>query len=1676
MKPEPIVEAQVVRQHRGRLFRKYFLLILALVCGALLISGGVGLYFAYQENKEALASLQREKAAGAAARIEQFVSQIEQQLAFAALPQLGAEGLEQRRIEFLKLLRVVPAVTDIAQIDARGREQLAVSRLAMDVAGADKDRSQEPAFKNARPGQTWFGPVYFRKETEPYMSIAVRSGGESGPVTVAEVNLKFIWDVVTRIRIGQKGKAYVVDSTGHLVADPDIGLVLRKTNLSALEQVQAAFAPGADDSLAMLAKDLNGHSVLTAYAPIEPAREQTARGGPASTLGWKVFVEQPVAEVYAALDATIVRTVALIVAGLLFSALAALYLARSMVRPIRTLQEGAQRIGAGDLESQIDVRTGDELETLAGQFNSMTAQLRESYTGLERKVEERTAELTESLAYQTATSEILQVISSSPTNVQPVFDAIVRNAVRLCDAMFASAFRYDGEMLHFLATTSMNEAFLQTIRDVYPIRPDRSQISGRAILGRSVIRLEDALADPDYNRSHAIAGDWRRMLGVPLLRDGNPIGVIVVGWKDAGPIPLAQERLLKTFADQAVIAVENVRLFNETKESLEQQTATSEILKVISKSTTDVQPVLEAIVESAAQLFPACNATIFMRDGGLVHRRAMAGATVDARMREEMASIYPVPFDPQVSTSARAMAERRPNACLDTEAPDVPEHIKRAGRAGRFRSNVVVPLVRDDEGIGTIVLTHPEPGYSLSDKQLALLQTFADQAVIAIENVRLFNETKEALERQTATSEILRVISSSTTDVQPVFEAIVQSGLKLFPDATVAVTLPESDHVKLAAVAHRDRHFNEAWWKRFPFPLTREYMHGIALLERRMVDVADAMANEDPSLATGMTNFLASGNRAMTIMPMMRGDAAIGTVTVARAHPGALSDKQLALLRTFASQAVIAIENVRLFNETKESLEQQTASAEILRVISSTPTDTQPVFNAIVSASDRLIPGAKSALLLRKGDRFVLAAFSHPVETLPAEVREAPLDPENNFPSRTMMRGEVVHVPDWDADDVPEFEKGVGRAYGIKSGVLVPLLRKGIGVGALAVTREVPGEFHEKEISLLQSFADQAVIAIENVRLFNETKEALEQQTATAEVLRVISSTPTDTKPVFQAIVEATQHLVAGEAGIVLRQNDRFVVVGYSGGKVEDLPEDVRNAPLDRDKNFPSRAILDGEVVQVTDWESADVPEHERRVAQTYGVRSGLMVPLLRKGEGIGALVVLRQTAGLFDEKEVALLRSFADQAVIAIENVRLFNETKEALEQQTATSEVLKVISRTTFDLQPVLQIVLDNARKLCDADRGTIFRPDDEGRYVPLAFSSAEGATAPGQPLEDAMRREPIRADRSSATGRAIVDGVTVHIPDVRADTAYRRLDLSEASGLRSILAVPMLREGVPIGVLTLARTGEARPFADKQIELVTVFADQAVIAIENVRLFREIQEKSAQLEVANKHKSEFLANMSHELRTPLNAIIGFSEVLSDRMFGELNEKQADYMKDIHESGKHLLSLINDILDLSKIEAGRMDLELSNFDLPSALSNAMTLVRERAQRHAIQLSLSVDQRLGSFEADERKFKQIVLNLLSNAVKFTPDGGKVEVSAKLDTDHVAIAVKDTGIGIAPEDHAAVFEEFKQVGRDYTRKAEGTGLGLALTRRFVELHGGQVRLDSALGKGSTFTITLPIRQ
>ena len=387
-------------------------------------------------------------------------------------------------------------------------------------------------------------------------------------------------------------------------------------------------------------------------------------------------------------------------------------------------------------------------------------------------------------------------------------------------------------------------------------------------------------------------------------------------------------------------------------------------------------------------------------------------------------------------------------------------------------------------------------------------------------------------------------------------------------------------------------------------------------------------------------------------------------------------------------------------------------------------------------------------------------------------------------------------------------------------------------------------------------------------------------------------------------------------------------------------------------------------------------------------------------------------------------------------------------------------------------MKTLIENATRQSGAESAYLMRPDGEGNYRPAVTYNQPA----GSKMLERLRSHPIRPGRDSIAGRALLERRVIHVPDVHADSDYGRQDLLAVGGYRSIAAVPMLRDGEPRGLITFTKSEVDKPFTDKQLALMATFADQAAIAIENVRLFNEIQDKSAELEVANRHKSEFLANMSHELRTPLNAIIGFSEVLGERFFGELTEKQDEYVKDIHTSGKHLLSLINDILDLSKVEAGRMELDLADFELRSALENALTLVKERAQRHGIALKLEIAAQLGEIRADERKCKQIMLNLLSNAVKFTPEGGTVSVAAKANGTMAEVSVTDTGVGIAAEDQAAVFEEFKQVGRDRAHKAEGTGLGMPLTKRFVELHGGRIWLESEPGQGSTFTFTLPLRE
>jgi signal transduction histidine kinase len=542
---------------RAGLFQKYFAFIVLLVSGGLVASGAIGLYFSYQETRNSLVSLQREKALTAAVRIEQFLRDIESQLGWTALPHVaqGIDAMENRRLDFLKLLRQAPAVTEVTHLDGQGRERLMISRLAMDRVDAMTDFSKDPRFVEARKGKTWFGPVYFRKETEPYMAISIPEARDRPGATVVDVNLKFIWDVVSRIRIGQKGIAYVVDEKGYLVAHPDISLVLRKVDLSGLPQVKDALAAGPEAEWREVpeARDSGGEPVLSAYARVP----QT---------GWRVFVEEPSSAVFAPLYDAILRTIFLLLAGVVISVFASLFLARRMVDPVRALQAGAVKIGAGDLNARIDVRTGDELEDLAGRFNTMTEQLRESYADLEKKVQTRTAELRETLEQQTATSDVLKVISGSPTDVMPVFGAIVRSARDLGQASNAYAFRYDGERLHYITSTDDRREVLDSLAAASPFPADDASLSGRVVRARRPLQISDIAIEPGYNPRWRSVGTRGRLLGVPMLREGVPVGVLTVAWPEPGEVPEKFVRVLQTFADQAVIAVENVRLFNEIQE------------------------------------------------------------------------------------------------------------------------------------------------------------------------------------------------------------------------------------------------------------------------------------------------------------------------------------------------------------------------------------------------------------------------------------------------------------------------------------------------------------------------------------------------------------------------------------------------------------------------------------------------------------------------------------------------------------------------------------------------------------------------------------------------------------------------------------------------------------------------------------------------------------------------------------------------------------------------------------------------------------------------------------------------------------------------------------------------------------------------------------------------------
>jgi signal transduction histidine kinase len=938
-------------------------LFVTVVVLALVASGGFEVRFSYQEHKNSLISIQEQQAAAAADKIEEFITQIESQVGWTTQLPWTDGTLDQRRFDALRLLRQVPAITELAQIDAAGREQLKVSRLTMDVVGSGIDYSHKPEFTQAVAHKVYYGPVYFRRESEPYMTLSLAGTRRDTGVSIAQVNLKLIWDVVSKIKVGAHGRAYVVDSDGRLIAHPDISLVLRNTDMSRLDQVRGARAGSATEAV-QEADDIGGHKVLTAYAPVNP-------------LGWFVFVETPIEEAYAPLYQSLERMGYVLLGALALAFIAGMFLAGRMVVPIQALRAGAARIGSGDLAQRITIKSGDEVEALANQFNDMAGKLQESYADLEKKVEQRTAELSESLEQQTAISEILRVISNSPNDLRPVLNSVAENAARICEAQYTDIF-----------------------------------------------------------------------------------------------------------------------------------------------------------------------------------------------------------------------------------------------------------IIEDD---------------------------------------------------------VLRVVAGFGEIGRPVDE---------------------------------------------PFPLDRSTIVGRSVMDRQPVHVEDVQ---------------------------------------------------------------------------------------------------------------------------QAGDEF-------------ARGRE------------------------------------LAKRFGHHTTLAVPLIREGHALGAIAIRRTDVRPFEQKHITLLSTFADQAAIAIENVRLF----EAEQQRT----------------------------------------------------------------------------------------------------------------------------------------------------------------RELSESLEQQTATAEVLKIISRSTFDLQLVLNTLVESVARLCDADMVSIRRPKALGflhvatRGVPREYS-------------EYMQNHPIEAGRGTVAGRVLLEGKPVHVADVQTDPEYTMTAISQRAGFHTFLGVPLMREGNPIGIIILGRTA-VRPFADKQIELATTFADQAVIAIENVRLFEEIQEKSRQVEEASKHKSQFLANMSHELRTPLNAILGYAELVLDGIYGDAPEKMRNVLERIQTNGKHLLGLINDVLDLSKIEAGQLVLSLNDYSIKDMMQGVYVAVEPLAGNKKLNFKLEVPPDLPPARGDERRLSQVLLNLVGNAIKFT-DTGEVAIKASTANGSYTVAVRDTGPGIAEADQAKIFEEFQQSESTHTKAKGGTGLGLAIAKRIVEMHGGRLWVESTLGNGATFFFTVPLR-
>ena len=1350
------------------------------------------------------------------------------------------------------------------------------------------------------------------------------------------------------------------------------------------------------------------------------------------------------------------------------------------------------------------VTLGDEL-----------ASARRANAELQQRLGERTAERDEAQAQKAAMAEVLEVINSSPGDLAPVFDAILDKALHLCDAAFGGIFTPDGGLARYVAFRNVPRPFVEFLTHE-PVR--LSSLLGPALLDRSVLHVADVAAGEPYRNRAPVAvaavelGGIRTVLFVPLLKDGSLVGVFSIYRQEVRPFSDKQISLLQNFAAQAVIAMENARLLTEQREALEQQTAAAAVLRVINSSQGDLAPVFDIILEKAHSLCGVPCGSLQLYDGE--HVRAVAVRGIAEPFAAILRQGYRIDDQRRHVLDPGQLVQNVDLAAILEQTPD-DSIVRAAVELGGIRTFASVPLRKDGVLLGRIVAARQEVR-PFTDKQIALLQTFAEQAVIAIENARLLTEQREALERQTASAEILRTIAGVPGDAEKSLRQIAETTARLFGATSVILYIAEGDDwgqvIRLGTSAENIARAVPADRRR----IKDRTLPSTIFRENRQIHIPD-LDNLDPAMADwpGLPPARAAGTRTMAGVPLRREGAAIGVLTVHRDRLAPFTAGELALLQSFADQAVIAIENARLLTEQREALEQQTATAEVLGVISSSTGELRPVFETMLNKAVQLCEAAQGALYRVEDSVFYLeSSLGYEPEFIARRTNGWQPSP-GSAPGDMLRSGATVHVQDAASLANPSSREAF-EVGGIRTALAVPMMKDQDVVGALTLQRREVRPFTDRQVALVENFAAQAVIAIENARLLSELRqrtddlqESLEYQTATNDVLKVISRSTFDLQPVLDTLVETAVRLCNADMAFIYRRDGEVYRTAARFGMTPEYESYMNTQSLTSGRGtLTGRTVLEGRVVHIADL-AAD-PDYTLQETLTLGkVRTALGVPLLRESEPIGVLALARSRVEPFTERQVELVQNFADQAVIAIENARLLTEQREALQQQTATADVLKVISRSAFDLQAVLDTLVGSAARLCDADRACIFQRDgDLYHWVSNHGFSPE--------LAEYARTHPFAAGPNSTTSRVALEGRTIHNADVLADPNYSAGEYQRIGNYRTMLGVPLLREGAPIGVFILTRE-IVRPFSDRQIELVESFADQAVIAIENARLFEQVQARTRELarsldelrtaqdRLIQSEKmaslGQLTAGIAHEIKNPLNFVNNFAG-LSVELLGELKElatpaldtldvaarDEADdlmgtltgNLKKIAEHGKRADGIVRSMLEHSRGSAGERRSVDINLLVEEALALAYHGARAQDQSFNITLERDFDRSLAPVELVPQDMTRVFLNLFGNgfyaASKRGRDGADAAFKPVLTVttrdlgSEVEVRVRDNGTGIPPEIKDRLFEPF------FTTKptGEGTGLGLSISYDIVtQQHGGAIEVDSEVGEFTEFIVRLP---